>query len=432
MTERQLHLNVNVNSSGRHPASWRVQPDPRGFLRPEYFEEIGRIAERGLLDAVFFSDELNHTFSRPWQSLDPFITLATVARVTSHVGLVATGSSTFNHPYNLARAAISLDHLSGGRAAWNVVATRTPEAARLFGLPALPDHEERYARAQEAVEVVLALWDTWDAEAVIADQESGKFIDPSGVHPVHYQGTYQHVEGALNVPRSPQGRPVLLQAGGSPQGTALGARYADAIFSVSHTLESAQEFYAQVTSLAEGFGRDPEQVLVLPGLFPILGSTEQEAHERKAWLDGVAGFAEELEGLTATLGLQPGDLQLDKRLPYDLIEKAQIETSRGFAGAIVALASRDDLTVRQLLERNPSGHRSIVGTPEQVADDIETWFRERGADGFNLNVDFFPGGLELVVDQLVPELQRRGIFRREYAGFTLRENLGLPIPEPRR
>jgi len=427
---RQLHLNVNVNSSGRHPASWRVQPDPLGFLRPEYFEQIGRTAERGLLDAVFFSDELNYSLARPWQALDPFVAQAATARVTSHVGLVATASSTFNHPYNLARAAASLDQISGGRAAWNVVATRTPEAAALFGLDGLPDHDERYARAQEAVEVVLALWDTWDADALVADQKSGKFVDPAGVHPVSHRGTYFSVEGALNVPRSPQGRPVLLQAGGSPQGTTLGARYADAIFSVSHTLDAAQAFYADVHRQAAAFGRNPDHVVVLPGLFPILGSTEEEARRRKGWLDEVAGFDEELDTLTATLGLQPGDLQLDKVPPFDLIEKANNGGSRGFADAIVALARRDGLTVRQLLDRNPSGHRSIVGTPEQVADDIEAWFTGRGADGFNLNVDFFPDGLDLIVDQLVPELQRRGLFRREYAGSTLRENFGLPIPEP--
>ena len=426
MSHRQLHLNVNVNSSGRHPASWRVQPDPLGFLDLDYFEEIGRLAERGLLDAVFFSDGFDYgapAVSRPWQSLDPFIPLTAVARTTAHVGLVATVSSSFQHPYNIARTVASLDYVSGGRAAWNVVATRSAQAAPLFGLPELAGHDDRYARAEEAVQVVLGLWESWDRDALVADQRSGKFADVGRIHPIHHSGSYFTVDGALNVPRSPQGRPVLLQAGGSPQGTALAAKYADAVFAVSHTLAGAQEFYRAVKDQAGQHGRAEDDLVILPGLFPILGSTESEARQRKQWLDDVAGFDLELEALSATLGLQPGDLQLDKTLPWPLIERTQVGASRGFASAILDLARRDDLTVRELLERNPNGHRSIVGTPEQVADDIEAWFTGRGADGFNLNVDYFPDGLTNIVEHLVPELQRRGIFRTEYTASTLRGHL---------
>lgn len=430
MSERRLHLNVNVNSSGRHPASWRVQPDPVGFLDLDYFEEIGRIAERGLLDAVFFSDGFDYgapKVSRPWQALDPFVALTAVARVTEHVGLVATASSSFQHPYNIARVTASLDYVSGGRAAWNVVATRAPASARLFGLDDLPTHDDRYARAEEAVQVVLGLWESWEPGALIADQGSGKFADTERIHPIAFEGEHFRVHGALNVPRSPQGRPVLLQAGGSPQGTALASKYADAVFSVSHTLPAAQEFYRTVKDQAASHGRREDQVVILPGLFPVLGGTEAEARERKAWLDEVAGFEEELETLSSTLGLEPGDLQLDKPLPWDTIDQTR-GRSQGFAGALLDLAKREDLTVRQLLERNPNGHRSIVGTPEQVADDIEEWFRGRGADGFNLNVDFFPDGLTAIVDHLVPELQRRGLFRTSYDATTLRGNLGLDLP----
>ena len=433
-TERKLHLNVNVNSSGRHPASWRVQPDPLGFLDLGYYEEIGRLAERGLLDAVFFSDGFDYggpAVSRPWQALDPFIPLTAVARVTEHVGLVATVSSSFQHPYNIARVSASLDYVSGGRAAWNVVATRSPDAALLFGYEAMPDHDDRYARAEEAVQVVLALWESWEADALVADQKSGKFADTSRIHPLDHHGEIFTVRGALNVPRSPQGRPVLLQAGGSPQGTALASKYADAVFSVSHTLDAAQEFYRRVKEGAARHGRSADELVILPGLFPVLGSTETEARERKTWLDEVVGFDEELESLTANLGLEPGDLQLDKPFPWDLIEKADVGRSKGFADAILALARRDNLTVRQVLDKNPNGHRSIVGTPEQVADDIEAWFTGRGADGFNLNIDFFPDGLVNVVEQLVPELQRRGLFRTEYEATTFRGNLGLPTPAGR-
>lgn len=428
MNERQLHLNVNVNNSGRHPASWRVQPDPLGFLDLGYYEEIGRIAERGLLDAVFFSDGFDYgapRVSRPWQALDPIVALTAVARATDHVGLVATVSSSFQHPYNIARAIASLDLVSGGRAAWNVVATRSAQAAPLFGLTELADHDDRYARAEEAVQVVLGLWESWDRDALVADQQSGKFADVGRIHPISHAGRYFSVTGALNVPRSPQGRPVLLQAGGSDQGTALAARYADAIFAVSHTLSGAQDFYRNVKGQLAQHGRSEDEVVILPGLFPVLGSTEREARERKEWLDDVAGFDDELQGLSATLGLAPGDLQLDKPLPWTLLDQTQRGPSRGFASAILDLARRDDLTVRELLERNPNGHRSLVGTPEQVADSIEEWFIGRGADGFNLNVDYFPDGLVNIVDQLVPELQRRGLFRTEYTATTLRGHLGL-------
>lgn len=432
MSPRQLHLNINVNSSGRHPASWRVQPDPLGFLKPEYFETIGRLAERGKLDAVFLSDGYDYgapRVSRPWQSLDPIVPLTAIARVTEHVGLVATISTTFNHPVNIARRVASLDHISGGRAAWNVVASRAASTAALFGLEALPDHDVRYERAEETVEAVKALWEGWEEDALVADQRTGRFADTSKIHPVSYRGRHMTVEGVLNVPRSPQGRPVILQAGGSPQGVALAARHADAVFTVNHTLEAAKDFAGRVRSLAARHGRRPEEILILPGLFPVLGSTEKEARERKDWLDELAGEEEELVGLAATIGLDPADLKLDAELPWEKVEAvSSFGGSQGFRAAVLELARRERLTVRQLLKRNPSGHRSVVGTPEQVADTIEEWFSAGAADGFNLNADFFPDGLELTVEHLIPELQRRGLFRREYESATLRGNLGLPIP----
>lgn len=429
---RHLHLNINVNSSGRHPASWRVAEDPLGFLDLSFYEEIGRVAESGLLDAVFFSDGFDYgapAVSRPWQAFDPLIPLTAVARVTRHIGLVATVSSSFEHPYLIARKIASLDYASGGRAAWNVVTTRAPTSARLFGYDEQPPADERYARAEESVRVATALWQTWERDALIADQVSGKFVDISRIRPVDFHGNHFRVVGALNVPRSPQGRPVLLQAGGSPQGVALAARHADAVFTVNHTLAAAQEFYRAIKSKASGHGRKPDEIVILPGLFPILGSTETEARERKRWLDEVTGFEEELQSLSATLGLDRDDLRLDAELPWDKLDSvASSRAGVGFATALLDLARADRLTVRELLERNPNGHRSIVGTPEQVADSIEEWFTGGAADGFNLNTDYFPEGLRLIVDHLVPELQRRSIFRREYEATTLRGNLGLPIP----
>ncbi|WP_226504706.1 NtaA/DmoA family FMN-dependent monooxygenase [Pseudomonas sp. MWU16-30317] len=429
---RQLHLNVNVNNSGRHPASWRVADDPLGFLSLEFYENIGRLAERGKLDAVFFSDGFDYGgphVERPWQALDPFIPLTAVARVTQHVGLVATVSSSFHEPYNIARTVASLDFISGGRAAWNVVGTRTPEVAQLFGLEQLLDHDARYARAEEAVEVVKALWGTWDKDALRGDQRSGQFVDVRGIHPIDHQGTYFKVKGALNVPRSPQGRPVVLQAGGSPQGMGLAARHADAVFTVNHSLEAAQAFYRSIKSEAAQYGRGADEILILPGLLPILGSTEAEAIARKDWLDEVSGFERERLDLANSLAIDAQHLKLDEQLPWTKIEDAaRSRAGQGFAKAVLDLAARERLTVRELLKRNPNGHRNIVGTAEQVADSIEQWFRGHAADGFNLNADYFPQGLEAIVEQLVPELQRRGLFRREYEASTLRGNLGLQLP----
>ncbi|MBD1551233.1 LLM class flavin-dependent oxidoreductase [Pseudomonas typographi] len=431
MSTRTLHLNVNVNNSGRHPASWRVAQDPLAFLDLAFYENIGRLAERGKLDAVFFSDGFDYGLpevSRPWQALDPFIPLTAIARVTERVGLVATVSSSFNHPYNIARKIASLDYVSGGRVAWNVVATRNAHSAGLFGLEQLAGHDERYGRAAEAVEVVKGLWRSWRRDALVADQASGRFADLQGIVPIDHQGDYYRVKGALNVPRSPQGQPVLLQAGGSPQGIALAARHADAVFTVNHSLPAAQAFYRELKAQASHHGRNPDHVLILPGLFPILGGTEEEAQRRKAWLDEVSGFDEELRTLAAALNIPAEALELDAPLPWAQIDAAGAKSSQGFVGAVLDLARREGLSVRQVLARNPNGHRSIVGTPEQVADSIAQWFNERGADGFNLNADFFPEGLEAIVEHLVPELQKRGLFRRDYEGSTLRSHLGLPLP----
>lgn len=425
---KQLHLGINVNASGRHPASWRMGAGALSFLTPEFHEEIGRIAERGLLDAVFYNDGYWHSTTQPWQAFDPVAILSATARVTSHVGLVATISSTFTPPYILARQVATLDHISGGRAGWNVVTTAQSHVARLFGYDEIPSHEERYARADEAVAAVLALWDSWEPDALIGDTVTGEFADAAKVHPVDLDGTYYRMHGAFNVPRTPQGRPVLFQAGGSPQGTALAAKYADAIFCVHHTLPAAQEFYRSVKGAAKAHGRNPDQLLIMPGLFPVLGSTEAEARARKNWLDEIAGFDVELNHLAHTLGIHVEDLKLDSPLPWDLIDQAGFKKDRshGFAKAAIDLARSEDLTVRQMLERNPNGHRSIVGTPEQVADSMAQWLREGGCDGFNLNADFFHEGLANIADNLVPELQKRGIFRREYVGSTLRDHLALP------
>jgi FMN-dependent oxidoreductase (nitrilotriacetate monooxygenase family) len=432
---RQLHLNVNANALGRAPGGWRLRDDPLGFIDISEWENLGRTAERGLLDAVFLAETLGfgqQDFTKPWNAIDPFIVLTAVARATTHVGLVATVSSTYRHPYHIARLGSSLDLVSGGRAAINVVTTRSARAGAQFGLDAHPEYDTRYGRADEAISVIKELWQSWDPDALVGDKESGELTDLSKIREVDYVGEHLRVKTWYQVPRSPQGHPVVLQAGASEQGIDLAAKYADAVFCAEHNLAQGKEFARKVRSRARDvYGRNPDEVLILPGLWPVLGSTEAEARDRFDLLASLnSESADALASLAGQLGLPVDSLQLDRELPWDLINSPDWKpNSFGFANSVVEAARTDNLTVRGLLERNiAGGHRIVVGTPEQVADEIETFYTEGAADGFNLNHDFYPVGLDLIVDHLVPELQRRGIFRKEYESTTLRGHLGLPVP----
>ncbi|WP_250526466.1 LLM class flavin-dependent oxidoreductase [Caballeronia sp. GAWG2-1] len=429
---RQLHLNTNITGVGRHPAGWRTLDNPRAIIDFKFFREIATTAERGKLDAVFLSDALalrNHA-EGPQQSFEPTVLLTALAGATEHVGLIGTASTTFNDPFNLARRFASVDHLSGGRVAFNAVTTYDAAAAANFSFNTPLSTEERYARAQEFVDVVTKLWDSWEDDALVADQATGRYADPSRVHSIEHRGQYFSVRGPLNVPRSPQGRPVLVQAGSSEGGRALAARFADAVFTAQTTLPSAQAFYKQMKERVARHGRNPDHFLLLPGLYPVVGGTEQEARAHKAELDALLDTDREVARLAGALGLSPDDLHIDKPLPYERIEKVvRSDLPRGFIDSTVALAKAENLTVRDLLDRNPGAHRIIVGTPEQIANDIAQWFEERGADGFNLNADVFPSGLAAFVDHVVPLLQRKGIFRTDYEGTTLREHYGLPRPD---
>ncbi|MDR5776191.1 MULTISPECIES: LLM class flavin-dependent oxidoreductase [unclassified Caballeronia] len=429
---RQLHLNTNITGVGRHPAGWRTLDNPRAIIDFKFFREIATTAERGKLDAVFLSDALalrNHA-EGPQQSFEPTVLLTALAGATEHVGLIGTASTTFNDPFNLARRFASVDHLSCGRVAFNAVTTYDAAAAANFSFNTPLSTEERYARAQEFVDVVTKLWDSWEDDALVADQATGRYADPSRVHAIEHRGQYFSVRGPLNVPRSPQGRPVLVQAGSSEGGRALAARFADAVFTAQTTLPSAQAFYKEMKERVARHGRNPDHFLLLPGLYPVVGGTEQEARAHKAELDALLDTDREVARLAGALGLSLDDLHIDKPLPYERIEKVvRSDLPRGFIDSTVALAKAENLTVRDLLDRNPGAHRIIVGTPEQIANDIAQWFEERGADGFNLNADVFPSGLAAFVDHVVPLLQRKGIFRTDYEGTTLREHYGLPRPD---
>lgn len=436
---RPLHLNAFLMNTGHHEASWRLpESDPYSSTSIEHYANLARIAERGKLDSVFFADSPSlwgGIGRRPSGSLEPTVVLAALAAVTERIGLIATVSTTYNEPYNLARRFASIDHLSGGRAGWNIVTTATLDAARNFNLAELPDHAARYARAEEFLQVAKKLWDSWEDAAVLGDKERGLWGDERLVHPADHVGEHFQVAGPLNVPRSPQGHPLLVQAGSSEDGRAFAAHHSEAIFTAQQTLGEAQAFYADIKRRAEAAGRDPDGVLVLPGIVPVLGGTEAEARELEAELDRLIVPEYALGNLARQLQLEPSELDLDRELPEHLPHEDDIEGAKSRFTLIVELARRERLTVRQLIGRlgGGRGHRTFSGTAEQVADAIIEWFDAEAADGFNIMPAVMPSGLEAFVDQVVPILQERGRFRTEYTGTTLREHYGLARPEhPRR
>ena len=432
---RQMSIGMNILGLGGHAAAWRVGESPsRALLDYEYFCNIARISERGKLDGIFLADgpALQGDIARqPAGRLEPTLLLTAVALATKHIGVIPTISSTYNSPFNIARRIASLDLLSGGRAAWNVVTNAGDSAAQNFGLGGAPLHVDRYARAAEFVDVVFKLWDSWEDDAIIDDQPRGVFADPSKVHEIDHVGDHFQVRGPLNLPRTPQGRPVTVQAGSSEGGKALGSRYADVIFTTQTTIEDGLAFSREMKARAARWGRNPAHLKIMPGISTVIGSTEAEANARCDELDAYQGDTGLASQVAQRLGIPVSELDLDAQLPWDRIGPASEHEkgSHGFFEAQVNLARREGLTVRQLSKRIRSGHRLIVGSPEQVADTMTEWFLAGAADGFNIMPDMFPSGCEIFVDEVVPLLQRRGVFRTDYAGPTLRDHLGLPYPE---
>jgi FMN-dependent oxidoreductase (nitrilotriacetate monooxygenase family) len=424
-------------SSGHHEAAWRLpESDPHADLDVDHWVRLARIAERGALDSLFLADSPSFWHGaefRPVGQLDPLVLLSVLAAATTHIGLIATASTTYNAPYELARRFASLDHVSGGRAGWNIVTTSDRGAAQNFGLADRPDHADRYTRATEFLDVTLKLWDSWDDDAVLADKASGRFAAPGRIHAVDHEGEYYRVRGPLNVPRSPQGRPLLVQAGSSEDGKDFAARYAEAVFTAQPTIEDAQAFYTDLKRRAEQLGRDPDSVKILPGIVPVLGGTVAEAEGRAQELEELIVPAYGLQQLADTLEVPIEILELDKQLPDEIAGTEAVEGAKSRAALIVALARRDRLTVRQLLGRlgGGRGHWTFVGTPEQVADALETWFREGAADGFNVMGPVLPSSLADFVENVVPILQRRGLFRSDYEGTTLRDHYSLARPTGR-
>ncbi|MEV6489522.1 LLM class flavin-dependent oxidoreductase [Actinoplanes sp. NPDC051633] len=432
-----LHLNAFLMTVGHHEAAWRLpESDPHAHTDIRHYQHLARVAERGKLDSLFLADSpvlWNSIGRRPAGGLEPTVLLTALAGVTEHVGLIATASTTYNEPYNLARRFASLDHISGGRAGWNVVTTAGVDAARNFNLDELPAHASRYERAAEFLEVCYKLWDSWEDDAALGDKESGIWGDDTKIHPPEHVGKHFRVAGALNVPRSPQGHPLIVQAGSSEDGKGLAARYAEAVFTAQQTLADAQAFYADLKRRALALGRDPDTIKILPGIVPAIGSTEREALALEEELDRLIRPEYALRQLAQTLRVDENDLHLDRELPPDLPSEDEIEGAKSRYTLIVELARRERLTVRKLIGRlgGGRGHRTFAGTPEQVADAIQQWHSEGAADGFNIMAPVLPSGLELFVDHVVPILQRRGLFRTEYTGRTLRDNYGLARPAVR-
>jgi FMN-dependent oxidoreductase (nitrilotriacetate monooxygenase family) len=349
-----------------------------------------------------------------------------MAGATSRIGLVGTATTTYNHPYDVARRFATLDHLSGGRAAWNSVATFLPPVAALFGDKNLPDHSKRYARADEFISVVQQLWDSWESDALIGDKTANVFAAKDKVHPIDHVGQHFSVRGTLPFPRPPQGRPVIFQAGSSPEGRDQAAKFADVVFTAQHLMDDAIEFRTDMRARAKAYGRE---VKILPGILAIMGATDAQAQARRQLLDEALGLGPELLKLSRRVGVAVDALELDKPFPVHLLcPDEEFTGSSGFRRTLVNLAVKENLTVRELIGRYGGGHQQIVGTPQMVADIIQRWIDAGAADGFNIMVDMLPSGIDDVVDLLVPELQRRGLFHLDYEGTTLRENLGLALP----
>src|ERR1700752_1486553 len=437
MAQRQLKLGAFMRPVSIHTGAWRYPgawPDANfNFAR---IKQLIQKLEAGKFDAFFMADHLavlnmpvnalkrSHTVT----SFEPFTLLSALAGATEHIGLIATGSPTFDAPYHFARRFASLDQISRGRAGWNIVTTSNPDAALNFGLDEHMEHTERYKRAREFFDVVTGLWDSFADDAFVRNAESGIYFDPGKMHVLDHKGKFLSVRGPLNIGPPVQGWPVIVQAGASDDGRQLAAETAEAVFTGGGSLADGQKLYADIKGRMEKIGRDPEHLKILPGAFVVVGDSVEEAREKRALLDSRVHYDSAIASLSVMLGTDASGFDPDGQLP----EIPETNASKSGRQRMVDLAARDKLTVRQLAQRvGGYGGLSFVGTPQGIADQMEEWLTTNGSDGFNIMFPYLPAGLDDFVDKVVPELQRRGIFRTEYEGATLRENLGLPRPKNR-
>jgi FMN-dependent oxidoreductase (nitrilotriacetate monooxygenase family) len=437
MAAKQLRLGAFMRPISIHTGAWRYPgawPDANFNLNA--YVRLIRKLEEGRFDAFFMADHMavlnmpvealkrSHTIT----SFEPLTLLSALAMVTERIGLVATASTTYNDPYHIARKFASLDHISGGRAGWNLVTTANPDAAQNFGQDAHMAHGERYKRAREFYDVVTGLWDSFADDAFIRDVDSGIFFNPDRMHVLGHKGEELSVRGPLNIARPVQGWPVIVQAGASEAGRQIAAETAEAVFGASATIEEARAFYADVKGRMDRLGRRRDHMKILPGCFVVVGETEDAAKAKRAKLDSLVHYANAIGSLSMALGVDASAFDPDGPLP----EIPETETSKSGRERAIRLARRENLTVRQLAQRlGGYAGLAMVGTPAMIADQMQHWLETEACDGFNVMFPYLPAGLEDFVDHVVPELQRRGIYRRDYEGVTLRENLGLPRPANR-
>ena len=431
-----MKLGLFVSGPGHHVAAWRdpnVEPDAGQSLK--HYIEIAQLGERGRFDFLFNADS-NSTFGpddvNVWKRtiaslrLEPLTLMSALAAVTTHIGLVSTATTTYLEPFHVARLFASLDQLSGGRAGWNLVTSSAASEALNFSHAAHAPHADRYARAAEFVQVVTGLWDSWEDDAFVLDKAEGLFFDPAKLHMLNHKGEHFAVRGPLMMRRSLQGRPVVVQAGQSEAGRALAAATAEVIFTVQQELGAAQDFYADIKKRAAALGRKPEHILIMPGVLAVVGKTRREAEAKFEKLQALIHPELGVATLSDMVGMDLSAYPLDGPLP----EVPLSNTQQGRQRIVIDLARHEGLTIRQLYQRvsGARAHRILFGTAAEIADSLELWYRSGAADGFNIMSLTFPEGLCDFVDYVVPELQRRKLFRISYEGKTLRENLGLPRP----
>jgi FMN-dependent oxidoreductase (nitrilotriacetate monooxygenase family) len=428
---RFLRLNAVIFGLGNHEAAWRApESDAYGSTSLAHWIRLAQIAEAAGFDSLFLGDVLallqgaNKHLS---DTMDPIVILSAIAAVTSRIGLIGTASTSFDSPFHLARRFASLDHISNGRAGWNIVTSSNILEARNFGIDALPDHAERYARAAEVVEAVVALWDSWGDDARVANKAEGIYLDGAKLHAVNYEGRFVRTAGPLNTPRPPQGHPVLVQAGSSEDGRALAASRADVVFTAHTTIESAIAFRHDIKQRARAAGRDPDQVLIMPGIMPVVAATRREAQARLDAINGAIVHDHAIAQLSEYLQLDARTFDLDAPLPAEIGNENTSEANQSRFALIIDLARREQLTVRQLLQRvgGGRGHFLQAGTPSDIADTMQQWFEAGAADGFNVMCPVLPGDLQSFSDLVMPELVSRGLRPSDKCPGTLRQVYGL-------
>jgi FMN-dependent oxidoreductase (nitrilotriacetate monooxygenase family) len=434
---RHLRLGAFMRPVSIHTGAWRYPGAfPDANFNIAHYKRFARKLEEGRFDAMFLADHmalLNMPIealrrSATVASFEPLTLLAALAAVTEHIGLIATASTTYDDPYHVARKFASLDHISGGRAGWNLVTTANPDAALNFSREAHLEHGERYKRGREFYDVVTGLWDCWADDAFIRDQESGIYFDPARMRRLDHKGEEFQVRGPVNIGRPLQGWPVIVQAGASEAGRQIAAETAEMVFTGGGQLQDAQAFYVDVKGRARALGRNPDHLLIMPGAFVVVDDTVEAARAKRMKLDSLVHYESAIASLSIALGTDASKFDPDGPLP----PIPETQASKSGRERAIRMAEREGLTVRQVAQRlGGYGGLAFVGTPATIADEMQAWLEAGGCDGFNVMFPWLPGGLDDFVDRVIPELQARGLFRLEYEGRTLRENLGLPRPDSR-